>query len=117
MNRRPYRRFIALLLGVLMGLGMTLSTIEAANMQTKMSMSLAMSAPGHNGCNNRDSDMNGGGSGSMCQARCITSLAAIMPSVDGAVALQAVSVASSAFAIPHGRIFSPDPHPPKSSDL
>jgi hypothetical protein len=115
MKRSSLRKAIALFLGVFLVLGMTLSAVQAGEMAVQMvamDSSDTMSPSGCNGCGDGDADLAG-----TCLPMCMGASAALLPSDDIMMVLENSASLYPNSTISHERVFSPDPHPPKSNDL
>lgn len=113
MKRWTPRQLIALILGVLFALGVSLSAVQAADMAAKMTaaaMDAAAADRCNGGCGGDDNAMSAGS----CVMVCPNSVQAVVPAV-GPVVMhvprEAPPISESASA---GRSSRPDPYPPKS---
>jgi hypothetical protein len=110
------RRIFILLLGALVALGMNLSVVQAGEMSAKMTMSPAMSASGN--CHTCGDD---GGMAhkkmDSCSFGCVTPAIAAVPQTTPAGFVQASLPVPLQDSLLLGRLSSPDPLPPRSSDL
>lgn len=107
-----FRRIFVLLLGVFLALGMNLSAVQAGEMPVKM-MS-GMGAAGH--CN--DCGDNGPVKKmAICSFGCVAPVLAAIPQTTPMRVVQARTPLLRQASLLFGRVSSPDPYPPRSSDL
>lgn len=114
---RHSRRVIALLVGVFLIFGGTLSVAQAGDMSTKMAMSAVMSDSGSGTCGDC-----GGTTGGKKSTHCIPMCApvhgaAVLPIGSAIVAPKAIVSSLPEYEFGRGCSFSPDPYPPKPIDL
>ena len=109
-------RIFAFILGAFLALGMNLSAIRAAEMPIKMTMSSGMSVPGKchpcgndGGVDHKKMDA--------CNVGCVTPTLAVVPQTIPTKLIQASIPVPLQHAVLLGRLPSPDPLPPRSSDL
>ena len=108
------RRILVLLLGVFLALGMNLSAIQAGEMPVKMTMTSGMGASGH--CN--DCGDNGAVKKmTICSFGCVAPVLAVIPQTAPMRVVQARTPLLRQASLLFGRVSSPDPYPPRSSDL
>ena len=117
MKRWSSRRLSALLLAVFLALGMSLSVVQASDMASKMAMTPGMADSGNGNC----ADC-GGGDGNTntaaCKAMCTAGHSPAVLSFGALFANQSAAVPPASRERPSlGRVPSPDPYPPRSTDL
>ena len=116
MKRWSSRRVFALLLGVFLALGMSLSAVQAGDMTVKMTLASHMGDSGQGGCDG----CGGGDDGNMktanCMPICTASSTALPPTEVAAFATSADDPPIPGIRLSHGRASSPDPYPPRSTD-
>lgn len=111
MKRWTPRQLIALVLGVMLALGTTLSAVRAADMAAKMSAAAAMGAAMPDDCGGGcDDDAAGAGS---CVMVCPNSAQAVVPAASPIVAIDAREPQPIGEFASAGRSSHPDPYPPK----
>ncbi len=111
MKRYSSQHIIALLLGVFLALGMSLSAVQANDMAINMAMSSDMD--GCNDCGNgSDSDRNGGA----CLSVCTTPSPAVLPPAVTVKTAEAPNLPLLDYQSTYGQASSPDPYPPKPHD-
>ncbi len=111
MKRRSSHRIIALLLGVFLALGMTLSAVQANDMAIDIVMCSDMD--GCNDCGNEsDCDSNGGA----CLSVCTTATPAVLNPAVAVKTAEASNLPLPDYQSTYGPASSPDPHPPRSHD-
>jgi len=115
MKRPLLRKVIALFLGVFLVLGATLSAVQAGEMAIQMvamDSTDIMSTDGCNGCVGDDADSTG-----TCLPMCASVSAAVLPSNNLMMIADKSEVLRPDSLVSHERVFTPDPHPPKSIHL
>lgn len=112
MGRRPSRRLLALLLGVLVALGMSFSAVQASGMAVKMTIASDMSGSGQGGCSGCTDD--GGAQAGMCHPACTVAAVAVLPSGPVVATAQVLRLPPSSNLVSSGRVSSPDPSPPRA---
>ena len=118
MNRWPSRRAFALVLGVLLALGMTVSAVQAGGMVVKMvSMASTMGATGQGGCDGCGSDDGKAAAAGACLSVCTTQALAVLPPTFSVSLVPAKDLSLPRHATPPDRTSSPDPDPPRPADL
>lgn len=120
MKRRLARQFLALLFGIVVILGTSLSAVQAGDMAVKMATASGMDASGHGDCNgcNGSSAGDDGAKAMVCPPVCVAPGAGILPQI-GPEMIVPISVTHS---LPRearlvGSASAPDPYPPRPSDL
>lgn len=111
-----YRRLFVLLLGAFLALGLNLSIVQAGEMPAKMLMSSAMGTSGN--CHTC------GGDGGVphkkmdtCSVGCVTPAIAVIPQTAPAKFFLASAPVPRQDPLRLGLLSSPDPLPPRSSDM
>lgn len=116
MRRWPLRRLFALCLAVLVTAGLSLSATQVVGMGMEMDMAATpdMAMPGHDcdACGD-DAEAAAGGCASICIAPALALLPQLAPTIHG----QTADAASPVHRVLPGRGPSPDPHPPRTTDL
>jgi hypothetical protein len=108
------RQIFVLLVGAFVGLGISLSAIQAGEMTTKMSAMSGMD--GSAKCN--DCGDNGPSKAmTACSFGCVTPVFAMLPQVTPAKILPASTPLVRQHSLLRGGTFSPDPDPPRSNNL
>jgi hypothetical protein len=109
------RQIVALVLGVFLALGMSLSAIQASDMAVQMAMMSDAGASGQSGC-----DACGGNGDDRADAvtcspmlNCF-SMAAVLPVQRGLAATDNAELFVSTFGVARDLTAPPDPYPPKS---
>lgn len=114
MNRWSVRQVFALLLGVFVTLGMSLSVAEVGAMPVKMTMSSDMSASGHGDCNDCGSSGDADAKAMSCKGVCVTPVLAALPQDFPAITISLKTLSplpKAPFAL--GWASPPDPYPPR----
>ena len=108
------RGVFVLLLGAFLALGMSLSAVQAGIMPATMGMTSGMGAPGH--CN--DCGDKGGMAKEMghCSLSCATPILAVIPQTSPAKVAHLPASVPEQDSLLLGKVFSPDPGPPRSYD-
>ena len=111
MKRCSSRQIIALLLGVFLALGVSLSAVQASDMAFDMAMSSDMECCG-DCASESDCDRNGGA----CLSVCTTTSPAVLPSAVTVKAAVALNMPLLDYQSTYGQASSPDPDPPRPHD-
>jgi hypothetical protein len=116
MKRWPLRQVLALMLGVLLALGMSLSAVQASD------MALAMAATGGAGSDDCSSGCGGDDGGKdakamTCAAVCIPPAVAVLAPTPSVAFDHTANVQSEPDSLLPDWASSPDPYPPRSIDL
>lgn len=117
MNRSRSRQVFALILGLFVALGMSASAVQATDMAVKMATASSMGAAGSgtcNGCGDDGSGMKAAGCGI---AVCAAPVVAALPQTLSMTQIDLHELPSTAEPLLTGRASSPDPRPPRSTDL
>lgn len=107
----------ALMLGVFVTLGISLSTVQASDMAVKMASASAMGDSGDGGCGGCDGGGNDGAKGMACAAVCAAPVLAVVPQAFSLTLAQTLRPPMRPYPFLQGAAFSPDPYPPRSYDL
>jgi hypothetical protein len=110
MSRLP-RTLLALLFGVFLAVGASLSVVHASNMAVGMAAASDMAAPDNDGCD--DKRLTGMDCGSVCPPG---AFAVLLPTNE-VMALGSADLVYPDSSPAIGRASPPDPHPPKTADL
>lgn len=115
MRRSLLRRIVGTVLGLLVALSMSASVVQANQMAARMAVSYGMGDDGAcDGCG-------GDGSGKMttgCSvALCTVAVVAALPQTLSIVRVEARELPSPTVRLLFGSAPSPEPHPPRSSNL
>jgi len=105
------------MLGVFVALGVSLSAIQASDMTIKMASASAMGGSGDGGCGGCDGGGNDGAKGMACAAVCTAPVLAVVPQAFSLTLTQTLHPPMRPYPFLHSAAFSPDPYPPRSSDL
>ncbi len=111
MKRYSSQHIIALLLGVFLALGMSLSAVQASDMSIDMAMSSDMDCCSDCG-NGSDGDRNGGA----CLSVCTTPSPAVLPPAVTVKTAEAPNLPLLDYQSTYGQASSPDPYPPRPHD-
>jgi hypothetical protein len=117
MRRTPLHRLHLLVLAAFLGLGLSLSAVQAGIMSAQMEVAAMLPEPGSDEC----ADCEGGDDGRVevgsCLSVCGAAAHALLPSEP--VALPSASRASfqTGYLVLGGRSHSPDPGPPRPAIL
>ncbi|NDK52784.1 hypothetical protein GYH37_26290 [Rhizobium laguerreae] len=118
MKRWSARKLVALFLAVFVAVGMSLSAAQATGMSAKMAMASGMTGPTHEGCPGCPA---GGGDDGMkamiCGVVCAVPVAAVLPEAASLPAVKQPIVFTARDSLLHGMRASPDPYPPRTSDI
>lgn len=115
MRDRPSRRILALLLGVFLALGMSLSAVEAGEMGVQMAMASDAGASGQSDCSGCDSG--DGSNATACSSVLSCSSAAVLPGDRTSPATKTAVLFVPIFGVAPGLSAPPDPYPPRSLHL
>jgi len=116
MRVSAYRRLVALLLGIVLTLGAAISPVRAAGMSMKMDLAMSSGAANAGGCGACGAGEQSDAMQAACVSVCMTSATAILAAPLSVAIAATAPVAWPERASLHGKIASPEPHPPKSSD-
>ncbi len=109
------RRFLVLMLGAILALGMSLSAVRAGEMPVKMSMMAAAGMTGHcKACGDKD------GAAKVtapCTIGCAAPVLAVIPQTAPMKLVHERASLPEQDPLVLGRISSPDPDPPRSDNL
>lgn len=113
MSRWSRQPIFVLLLGALLALGLSMSTVQASGMAAKMAVMADMNGMlAQGGCDGCGDD--GTAPDGACLSVCaIPAVASGSPCI-GAWAAQGIGLAAQTDLFPSGRVFAPDPRPPRS---
>lgn len=117
MNRSQLRQVFALILGFFVALGMSTSVVQASDMAVKMAVASDMGGADHgkcDGCGDNGPGMKVTGCG---VAVCTTSAVAALPQTLSITWINTRELPLLAQLLLVGWVLSPDPHPPRLSDL
>lgn len=113
MKRWTPRQLIALVLGVVFALGISLSAVQATEMAVKMSAAAAMGTVAPDGCGGGCGGDDDTASADSCVMVCPNAFQAVVPA-SGPIVTKDVSESRPGGQFPSaGRSSYPDPHPPK----
>lgn len=116
MKRLPLQVF-ALVLGFLVAFGMSVSAVHASNMAVKMVAAADVGASGKGDC---DGCNDGGGDGAnalACPAACMAPVVAVLPPASSVSPCPEAKLPLRPHPLLLGWASSPDPYPPRSTDL
>ena len=108
------RRIVVMFLGAFLALGMNLSAIQASEMPVKMA---TMSDTGMSGHCNDCGDNGAVKKMTICSLGCVAPGLAVIPQTPPTRVVQARTPLLRQASLLFGRVSSPDPYPPRSSDL
>jgi len=115
MNRSRLRQLFGLMLGLCLALGTTTSAVRATDMAVRMAMTSDAGAMDHLDC-----DGCGDGQGMKstgCGMVCVAPVLAALPQTFAVLRVDTRELPLPTQRFLVGRAFSPDPHPPRSTDL
>jgi hypothetical protein len=105
-----------LVLGLLVGLGMGLSAVQASQMALKMAVFHAMATSGTATCD-QCGDQPAGTKKMVCEATCVAPAAATLPQVTAGTFKVVTEYPAAQSARLSGLTASPDPSPPRSTHI
>lgn len=108
------RQFIALFLGVLLALGMSLSAVQASEMAVQMVMTSDAGASGQGDCDGCDDSAD---AVTCTPVLSCSGMAALLPAAGGFTVAQAIKQVTPVSGVARDLIAPPDPYPPRSLDL
>jgi len=118
MKGRPLRQAFVLALGLLIALGISLSAVQASDMAVKMAAASDMSAGGSGHCSGGCGDPGGdSGKATACTTICVAPVVAVLSPSLSMTFEHTADVQFGPDPAMHDRAFSPDPYPPRSTDL
>lgn len=114
MNSLPLRKLLAVLLGALFLVGLSLSVVQSADMTVKMASAAQAEGLGYLGCGGcPDGDYDSAASGA-CAVMCGGAAFAVMPPVANMAPVRASEPPELRSKAHHASALSPDPGPPRS---
>ena len=113
------RQIVALLLGVFVTLGMSLSAVEASDMTVKMTMTTEMGSAAHDDCKLCPGGDRATPKAAVCKIVCTTPVFSMLPLqlASLAIAMVAADVSLPGHMALPGKTSAPDPYPPRPTDL
>jgi hypothetical protein len=117
MNRWPSRRVFALVLGLFVALGMSLSAVQASDMAVKMALASDMGDAGSHGCTGCGGGDDGAANAGPCLPGCTAPMFAVMPPTSDTMVAQVCHLSLPMAPASQSRASSPDPYPPRFHDL
>jgi hypothetical protein len=113
MKRRAWHRTRVLLMALLLGVGMSLSLVQASAMAAKMAVTRVMAAPGSGGCDGCGDDDPDGVDLVSCLAACGAALHGLLPGEPADLPRASRTGFHTTRPVFHGRTNTPDHGPPK----
>jgi hypothetical protein len=116
MKRWSARQLFAIFFAVFVTAGMSLSVVHASQMTSKTAMGSGVSLSGNDGCQDCPSGGNGVPAKS-CITTCVTPILSVLPEVAPAILVRESISFAARYPLLHGRTSSPEPYPPKTTDI
>lgn len=115
MRGLSFKSLCTLLLAAGVAFAVSVSAVQSSGMAAKVAISAEMSGPAQDGCDGcPDGDQD---SGATCISLCIATGFAVLPALATPKVLQTTDSALPVHTSLRGRFSSPEPYPPKPSDL
>ena len=106
------RRVVVCLLAIVLGIGMTLSAVQASDMTVGMTLAGDMTSSGTGGCDGCGGGDDAADSGT-CQSLCVSSGFVLSTPATSARLPDPTPPRLGVAAVPSGAAFTPDPYPPR----